>query len=110
MQEPPRQTIRALLIVGEVTAGPPLSPLLGQYQINVNEFITRFNEKAKIFEKGTPVDMRLTRNPTTKTYDFSLVCTPLRILFDNIRYIDKKTGKIYHSPNKFYDIMVYRAL
>ena len=39
--------------------GPPLSPILGQHQIKVAEFVTQFNTASAGWTPGTPLGVRI---------------------------------------------------
>lgn len=53
--------------------GPPLSPVLGQHQIKVAEFVTQFNLASTGFTPGTPVGVRIYKTGQTWTLQ---VCPP----------------------------------
>lgn len=50
----------------QAKAGPPLSPILGQHQIKVAEFVTRFNEATSMYTPGTPLGVRILKINTTQ--------------------------------------------
>jgi hypothetical protein len=43
--------------------GPPLSPVLGQHQIKVAEFVTQFNGQTTSWTSGTPLGVRIHKAP-----------------------------------------------
>lgn len=53
--------------------GPPLSPILGQHQIKVAEFVTQFNIASAGFTSGTPLGVRIHKVGTTWTLQ---ICSP----------------------------------
>lgn len=53
--------------------GPPLSPILGQHQIKVAEFVTQFNLASAGFTPGTPLGVRIHKVGTSWTLQ---VCPP----------------------------------
>lgn len=55
---------RLVAPAGLARPGPPLSPVLGQAQIKVADFVTRFNLATQSYTPGTPVGARVTREGT----------------------------------------------
>lgn len=58
---------------GTARPGPPLSPILGQAQIKVADFVTQFNAATAGYTPGFPLGCRVTRVGGTK---FTLVVRP----------------------------------
>lgn len=52
LQQFPAGQLKALIPAGEAKGGAPLGPLLGQYQININEFCKEFNKASEVYENG----------------------------------------------------------
>ena len=50
--------LKLQLPAGEATPGPPLGPTLGQYGVNIQDFIKQFNDKTAQ-QKGAIVPLRL---------------------------------------------------
>jgi hypothetical protein len=48
-------TVRIYVAAGEAKPAAPLSPVLGQHQINAMDFCKRFNELSAGFEAGVPL-------------------------------------------------------
>lgn len=53
---------------GEAKSGPPLGPILGQYQIDINNFCKDFNEKTKNYFKGIPLPVVIFKVANSKSY------------------------------------------
>jgi ribosomal protein L11 len=54
-------TIKIFIEAGEARGGPPLGPVLGQYQIDINSFCKEFNDKTNNMLKGIPVPVVIKR-------------------------------------------------
>jgi ribosomal protein L11 len=52
LQQFPIGQLKVLIPSGEAKGGAPLGPLLGQYQININEFCKEFNKASEGYENG----------------------------------------------------------
>ena len=63
-------SIKIFIEAGEARGGPPLGPVLGQYQIDVNSFCKEFNEKTSNVLKGLPIPVVIKRfeNKSYKLY------------------------------------------
>jgi hypothetical protein len=64
--------IRIRVPAQQAKPGPPLSPVLGQHQIKVAEFVTQFNTASASWTPGTPLGVRIHKEGTRWT----LVVTP----------------------------------
>ncbi len=96
------QTLQLFVVVGQITAGPPLAPLLGQYDIKpANEFISKLNEFLQEFEPGVPLAVSVRRNSKSKDYKFVLNGPTLMALIDNV---SKRTQYRKIEFLTFYDI------
>jgi ribosomal protein L11 len=63
------QRIKAYIAAGEASSAPPLGPLLGQYQVNISDFVPKFNSQSlDMYEKGVFLSVNVFRNPKDKTY------------------------------------------
>ncbi len=68
------QTIKALVVGGKATAGPPLGPALGPLKLNVKQVINDINKKTESYI-GMTVPITLKVDPVTKKYEIE-VSTP----------------------------------
>ena len=57
--------IRLRLPAQQAKPGPPLSPILGQHQIKVAEFVTQFNAASVDWTPGTLLGVRIHKKGTT---------------------------------------------
>ena len=53
-------TVRLLVTGGQATPAPPVGPALGQHQVNIGEFVKRFNEVTREQYMGVKVGALLT--------------------------------------------------
>ena len=58
--------IRLRAPAGEARPGPALSPVLGQHQIRVAEFVTEFNRASAGYAPGTPLGVKVHKLGGTK--------------------------------------------
>ena len=67
-------TLHLQLTAGEATPGPPLGPMLGQHGIDIQRFVSQFNEKTNE-QKGAvlPVELTIYKD---RSFDFETK-TPL---------------------------------
>lgn len=56
--------IRLRVLAQQAKPGPPLSPVLGQHQIKVAEFVTQFNAASADWTPGTPLGVRIHKEGT----------------------------------------------
>jgi hypothetical protein len=56
--------IRIRVPAQQAKPGPPLSPVLGQHQIKVAEFVTQFNAASAGWSPGTPLGVRIHKEGT----------------------------------------------
>jgi hypothetical protein len=59
--------IRIRVPAQQAKPGPPLSPVLGQHQIKVAEFVTQFNAASGGWAPGTPLGVRIYKDGTRWT-------------------------------------------
>ena len=88
-------TIKLQIVAGQASPAPPVGPALGQHNVNIMDFVRRFNEKTSKMEDGTviPVIVSVFKN---RSFDF-IVKTPLA------SYLLKKAAGIAKgsaTPNK----------
>ena len=65
------QTIPALVVAGEVNAGPPLGPALGPLGVNIMSIVDAINEKTKDY-KGMRVPVKIHVNTDNKEFDIEV--------------------------------------
>jgi len=101
------QKIKAYIVSGQATSAPPLGPLLGQYQINISDFVPKFNEQSLTkFEPGVVLSVVILRNPKDKSYKIILKGPTLIGLINSVSKITKKRPKRECvSLEKLYDIV-----
>jgi len=66
-----KQTISALVIGGEASAGPPLGPSLGPMGVNILQVIGAINEKTKEF-KGMKIPVTVSIDSDTKEWEIEV--------------------------------------
>ena len=76
---------------GKATAGPPVGSTLGQWGLNMMDFINPFNEQTKEFMgKNVIVHIRVFED---RTFDFKVLGQPVDDLIREAIKIDKGSGK-----------------
>ena len=76
---------------GRATAGPPVGSTLGQWGLNMMDFINPFNEKTKEFMgKNVIVHIRVYED---RTFDWTCLGQPVDDLIREAIKIDKGSGK-----------------
>lgn len=100
------QELKLFVTVGQITAGPPLAPLLGQYDIKpANEFITKLNAHLQEFEPGVPLAISVKRNSKTKNFKFIVNGPTLICLIDNLSKRSKRRGnREFILAKQIYDV------
>jgi ribosomal protein L11 len=79
------QTIKLSVVVGSINPGPPLAPILGQYDIKPPaDFITKLNQTLNEIEKDTPVSLSVHRSSKTKQYKIIVNGPTTMALLDNL--------------------------
>lgn len=76
---------------GKATAGPPVGSTLGQWGLNMMEFINPFNEKTKEYAgKNVIVHIRVFED---RTFDWTCLGRPVDDLIREELKLDKGSGK-----------------
>lgn len=76
---------------GKATAGPPVGSTLGQWGLNMMDFINPFNEQTKEYMgKNVIVHIRVFED---RTFDFKVLGQPVDDLIREAIKIDKGSGK-----------------
>jgi ribosomal protein L11 len=105
------QTLKLFVTVGQITAGPPLAPLLGQYDIKpANDFIAKLNEALKDFEVGTPISVSVKRNSKSKNFIFIINGPTLMCLIDNFSRIAKRRKREFLTHLDLFNIARLRHM
>jgi len=79
---------------GKATPAPPVGPALGQYGINIMEFVKTYNERTAA-QVGTVIPVEITIFED-RTFTFVTKTPPASILLKKAAKIDKGSGE----PNK----------
>jgi len=115
-------SIKIFVDSGEARGGPPLGPILGQYQIDINTFCKEFNEKTLNIQKGIPLPVEIKRleNKTYKLFIKKPTINFLvkQVLVEGVREIKltklydliKIIGLLYSKDNEFISKMVFGSL
>lgn len=99
----PLQSIKCHVSTCEATKEPPVGPMLGQYQINIVDFINRFNNTTSaLYEKGILISVLVVRDPNTRIFTIIYKGPTLRSLLDNLSVKFKRKKVI--SVNKLFDL------
>lgn len=97
------QRIKAFIPAGEASPAPPLGPLLGQYQVNISDFVPKFNAQSSSFEKGVPLAVIVNRNPRTKSYKIEIKGPTAMSMFDVVTKVGR-SGRECIPIESLYDI------
>jgi large subunit ribosomal protein L11 len=84
--------IDALVEGGKASAGPPLGPALGPAGVNVNQVISKINEKTAIFD-GMKVPVKVLVDPKTKAFEIEVGTPPASALILKELGIGKGSGE-----------------
>lgn len=93
---------------GEATTAPPLGPILGQNQLNINEYCKEFNAQSNIFYENLLLNIFVIKN-IEKKGDFKIVLKipTIDFFFDQILYFN---GIFYFIfANEAFDIIKIKA-
>ncbi|MCL5112990.1 MAG: 50S ribosomal protein L11 [Patescibacteria group bacterium] len=86
-----KANLKLKLKAGQASAGPPVGSTLGQYGVNMMDFVNPFNSQTKDLN-GKDVTAHITIYED-KTMSFRVVGTPTDDLIRNKLSIDKGSGK-----------------
>jgi large subunit ribosomal protein L11 len=79
---------------GQATPAPPIGPALGQYGVNIGQFVSQFNERTKELNGMTvPVVINVYAD---KSFDFIVKSPPAAVLLKHEAGLAKGSGE----PNK----------
>ena len=79
---------------GQATPAPPIGPALGQYGVNIGQFVSQFNERTKDLNGMTvPVVINVYAD---KSFDFIVKSPPAAVLLKHEAGLAKGSGE----PNK----------
>lgn len=105
------QSLKLFVTVGQITAGPPLAPILGQYDIKpANDFINKLNEAVSIFELGTPVSITVKRNSKTKNFVFVVNGPTVMNFIDNFSKLTRRRKREFLTFKDIYEIARIRHM
>lgn len=76
-------SIKIFVDAGEAKGGPPLGPVLGQYQIDINSFCKEFNEKTSKVIKGVSLPVVIQRFEN-KTFKLIIKQPTINFIFNQI--------------------------
>lgn len=76
-------SIKIFVDAGEAKGGPPLGPVLGQYQIDINSFCKEFNEKTAKVIKGVSLPVVIQRFEN-KTFKLSIKQPTINFIFNQL--------------------------
>ena len=91
MAKPIKANLKMKLKGGQASAAPPVGSILGQYGVNMMDFVTPFNEKTKdLMGKNLTVHIIVYED---KTMDWRVVGVPTDDLIREALKIEKGSGK-----------------
>jgi len=82
--------VRLLVTGGQATPAPPVGPALGQHQVNIGEFVRRFNEATKD-HMGVKVGVVLTVYKD-RTFDMLVKGPPVSVMLKQAAGVAKGSG------------------
>jgi large subunit ribosomal protein L11 len=98
------QKVKLFIGAGEASSAQPTGPILGQIQINITDFIAKFNALSlATYEKGVPVATVVRRNPKDKSYAIVLKGPTTFSLIDTIS--GRGGVREYISITQAYDLL-----
>lgn len=83
--------VRLLVTGGQATPAPPVGPALGQHQVNIGEFVRRFNDATKD-QMGLKIGVVLTVYED-RTFDMLFKGAPVSVLLKQAAGIAKGSGE-----------------
>ena len=86
--------VKLQIPAGKATPGPPVGPALGQYGVNIMEFVKAYNERTAR-QTGTIVPVEITVY-ADRTYAFVTKTPPASVLLRQAAGVEKGSGE----PNK----------
>ncbi len=89
--KPIRANLKMKIKAGQASAAPPVGSTLGQYGVNMMDFINPFNEQTKEFQ-GSDLTVHITIYED-KTMSFRVVSTPTDDRIKNALKIEKGSGR-----------------
>jgi len=92
---PPKKEVMAKVKLqcpgGQATPAPPVGPTLGQYGVNIGEFVRKFNDATKSAQGMlTPAVVTIYKD---RSFDFILKSPPASVLLKKAAGIVKGSGK-----------------
>ena len=84
--------VKLQILAGKATPAPPVGTALGPHGINIQDFVTRFNDATK--DKGNniiPVELFVFED---RTFDFKLKTPPASDLLRKAARIEKGSGNV----------------
>lgn len=90
-KKPVRANLKLKIKGGQASAGPPVGSTLGQYGVNMMDFVGPFNDQTKD-RMGQTVTVHITIYED-RTMDWRIVGTPTDELIMSALKIDKGSGK-----------------
>ena len=88
-------TVRLLVTGGQATPAPPVGPALGQHQVNIGEFVKRFNDATREQYMGVKVGALLTIY-RDRSIEMLIKGPPVSVLLKQAAGIAKGAG----APNR----------
>lgn len=86
--------VKLQLPAGKATPAPPVGPALGQYNVNIMEFVKRYNE-ATASQVGSIIPVEITIY-SDRSFTFELKTPPASVLLKEAARVEKGSG----VPNK----------
>lgn len=87
-----KTTIKLQILAGKATPAPPVGTALGPHGINIQDFVTRFNDATK--DKGNniiPIELFVFDD---RTFDFKLKTPPASDLLRKAAGVEKGSGNV----------------
>lgn len=75
-------SFRIFSFAREAKPVPPLGPTLGQYNVNLVEFVKKFNEQTSAFPAGLYISGVVTKKLKGKDFTLNLKKIPLKVLLE----------------------------
>ena len=89
-----KANLKMKIPAGKATPAPPVGSTLGQYGVNIGQFVSQFNERTKELN-GTTVPVVITVY-TDKSFTFEVKSPPAAVLLKQAAGVAKGSG----APNK----------